>query len=306
MFSTRSGAIKLSLAVVIGLVGLKVTVAVITGSLSILAQATDSFLDLFAITITFLAVRIATKPADGEHPFGHGKAENIAASAQAILIFIAGSVIIYSAVHRIIAGTTIELTEAGIGVMLVSIIASILLSRHLIKVAKTTDSVALEANAHNLATDVYSAAAVMAGLIAVRFTGLNIIDPIIALLVALFILKVAYDVLKKSFGGLVDVRLPEAEENAIKSSITEHGGEVVEFHKLRTRKSGNQRYIDVHVVMPKDTSVGDAHRLCDHLERDIGSRLRHTSVTIHIEPCDGGCDQCYIICRFNSMYFPPE
>ena len=300
MFSTRSGAIKLSLAVVIGLVGLKVTVAVITGSLSILAQATDSFLDLFAITITFLAVRIATKPADGEHPFGHGKAENIAASAQAILIFIAGSVIIYSAVHRIIAGTTIELTEAGIGVMLVSIIASILLSRHLIKVAKTTDSVALEANAHNLATDVYSAAAVMAGLIAVRFTGLNIIDPIIALLVALFILKVAYDVLKKSFGGLVDVRLPEAEENAIKSSITEHGGEVVEFHKLRTRKSGNQRYIDVHVVMPKDTSVGDAHRLCDHLERDIGSRLRHTSVTIHIEPCDGDCGQCSIICSFRT------
>ncbi|MFC1982827.1 cation diffusion facilitator family transporter [Chloroflexota bacterium] len=300
MFSTRSGAIKLSLAVVIGLVGLKVTTAIITGSLSILAQATDSFLDLFAITITFLAVRIAIKPADGEHPFGHGKAENIAALAQAILIFIAGSLIIYSAVHRIIAGTTIELTEAGIVVMLVSIIASILLSRHLIKVAKTTDSVALEANAHNLATDVYSAAAVMAGLIAVRFTRLNIIDPIIALLVALFILKVAYDVLKKSFGGLVDVRLPEAEENAIKSSITEHGGEVVEFHKLRTRKSGNQRYIDVHVVMPKDTSVGDAHRLCDHLERDIGSQLRHTSVTIHIEPCDGDCDHCSIICSFKG------
>jgi len=300
MFSTRSGAIKLSLAVVIGLVGLKFTVAIITGSLSILAQATDSFLDLFAITITFLAVRIAIKPADGEHPFGHGKVENIAALAQAILIFIAGNLIIYSAIHRIIAGTTIELTEAGIGVMLVSIIASILLSRHLIKVAKTTDSVALEANAHNLATDVYSAAAVMAGLIAVRFTGLNIIDPIIALLVALFILKVAYDVLKKSFGGLVDVRLPEAEENAIKSSITEYGGEVVEFHKLRTRKSGNQRYIDVHVVMPKDTSVGDAHRLCDHLERDIGSRLRHTSVTIHIEPCDGDCDRCSIICSFRT------
>ena len=217
-----------------------------------------------------------------------------------MLIFIAGTLIIYSAVHRIIAGTTIELTEAGIGVMLVSIIASILLSRHLLKVARETDSVALEANAHNFTADVYSAAAVMAGLLAVRFTGLNIIDPIIALLVALFIFKVAYDVLKKSFGGLVDVRLPEAEENAIKSSISEHANEVADFHKLRTRKSGNQRYIDVHVVMPKDTSVGDAHRLCDHLERDIGSRLRHASVTIHIEPCDGDCDQCSIICIFRT------
>ena len=294
MFSTRGSAAKLSLIVVVGLIVIKVVVAVITGSISILAQAVDSFLDLFAIVIILFAVSIAIKPADEEHPFGHGKVENIAAIVQAILIFTAGGLIIYSAARRIVTGTTIELTEAGIGVMVVSIIASVFLSRHLLKVARTVDSIALQASAHNIAADVYSAAAVLAGLLVIRFTGLNILDPIIALLVALFILKVAYDVLKRSFGGLIDVRLSEDEESVIRSSIMERAGELVGFHALRTRKAGNQRYIDLHLVMPKSASVEEAHRVCDRLEQDIKTKLSHTSVIIHVEPCSEDCDQCPI------------
>ncbi|MFC1951920.1 cation diffusion facilitator family transporter [Chloroflexota bacterium] len=295
MFSTRrSGAAKLSLIVVIGLVVLKVVAAVITGSISIVAQAADSFLDLIAVTITFFALRIALKPADEEHPFGHGKAENIGAILQAMLIFAAGGLIIYSAARRIMTGTTIELTEAGIGVMLVSIIASIFLSRHLFRVSRATDSIALQAIAHNIAADVYSAAAVLAGLLVIRFTGLNIIDPIIGILVALFILRVAYDVLRKSFGGLVDTRLSEAEENIIRSTITERIGELIGFHRLRTRKAGSQRYIDLHVVMPKYASVEEAHRLCDDLEQNIKTRLSHASIITHIEPCNEECAQCSI------------
>ena len=294
MVSTRGGAAKLSLVVVIGLIVLKVVVAVITGSISILAQAADSFLDLFAIVITFFAVSIAAKPADKNHPFGHGKAENVAAIAQAMLIFTAGGLIIYSAVRRIITETTVELTEAGIGVMLVSIVASIFLSRYLLKVSRAVDSIALQASAHNIAADVYSAAAVLAGLLVIRFTGLNILDPIIALLVALFILKVAYDVLKRSFGGLVDVKLPEAEEASIKFCIMDHYSELVSFHELRTRKAGSQRYIDLHLVMPKNASVEEAHRMCDHLEQDLENRLPNTSLTIHVEPCSIECDQCFV------------
>ena len=297
MLSTRSGAARLSLAVVIGLVVLKVVVGVITGSISVLAQAADSFLDLFAVAIVFFAISIAIKPADEEHPFGHGKVENIAAIVQAMLIFAAGGLIVYSAVQRIIAGTTVELTEAGIGLMLISIIASVFLSRHLLKVSRTTDSIALQATAHNIAADVYSAAAVLAGLIAIRFTKLDILDPIIAILVALFILKVAYDVLRRSFGGLIDVKLPETEEAEIKSCIIEHYSAVVSFHKLRTRKAGSQRYIDLHLVMPKNASVEEAHRMCDHLEQDIKDRVPHTSVTIHVEPCGIECDQCTVICN---------
>ncbi|MDD4876079.1 MAG: cation diffusion facilitator family transporter [Dehalococcoidales bacterium] len=296
MFLTRKGAAQLSLLVVIGLFVLKIVVSVMTGSISILAQSADSFLDIFAVLITFLAVVVSVKPADENHPFGHGKVEYIATVVQGLLILSAGGLIIYSAILRIIEGTSIELTEAGIGVMLVSMVASILLSRHLRKVARLTDSMALEANAQNINADIYSAAAVLIGLVIIRFTKLNIIDPILALLVSLFILKVGCETMMKSFSGLVDTRLPDIEEIEIKACITEHYSELVSFHKLRTRKAGSQRYIDLHLVMPKNASIEEAHRMCDHLEQDIESRLRTTSVTIHVEPCSIECDQCRVSC----------
>lgn len=295
MFSTKSGAAKLSLLVVIGLITLKVVVAIITGSISILAQAADSFLDLFAVSITLFAVMVAARPADEEHPFGHGKVENIAAVAQAVMIFTAGGLIIYSSVRRIITGATVELAEAGMGVMLVSIIVSIFLSRHLLRVARAEDSEALYASASNIAADVYSASAVLAGLLIIRFTGFTILDPILAILVAIFILKVSYDVLRRSFGGLVDTRLPEKEENEIMSCVAEHSGQLVGFHELRTRKSGSWRFVELHLVMPKHVSVEEAHRMCDHLEEDLLKRLPNISVTIHVEPCTVECEDCYIL-----------
>lgn len=298
--TSQNNAAKLMLIVVVGLIALKVVVAVITGSISILAQAVDSSLDLLAVVITFIAVRIATKPADREHPFGHGKVDNIAATAQALLIFAAGGLIIYSAIHKIIVGATVELAEAGIAVMLVSMIVSIFLSRHLLKVSRATGSIALEANSRNIAADVYSTASVMAGLLVVRFTGLKILDPIIAMAVAALILKSGYDVLRKSFGGLIDVKLPQAEEDAIRFCIMEHDYQLVAFHNLRTRKAGSYRYIDLHLVMPKNASVEEAHRTCDHLERDIRNRLPKAHVTIHVEPCATECKQCSVSCTLKD------
>ncbi len=294
MFSSRSSAAKLSIIVITGLIILKVVVTVITGSVSILAQAADSFLDLLAVVITLGAIGIATKPADEDHHFGHGKVEDIAALVQAVLIFLAGGLIIYSAVRRIATGATLEMTEAGIAVMVISIVVSIFLSRHLLKVSRATDSMALEANAHNIATDVYSATAVLAGLIAIRFTRLNIIDPVIALIVSLFIMKVGYDVLRRSFSKLIDVRLPEAEENAIRSCIMQQGSELVSFHDLRTRKAGSWRYIELHLIMHRSASVEEAHRICDCIEQEITNRLPGTKVTIHVEPCSVDCDGCAI------------
>ncbi len=297
MFATKRGAARLTLGIIIGLVALKIVVSVITGSISILAQTADSFLDFIAVVIAFFAISLAAKPADEEHPFGHGKIENISAVVQAVLIFTAGGLIIYSAVNRIVSKTTIEMTEAGIGIMVVSIVVSILLSRHLLKVSRATDSLALEAIGHNIAADVYSAAGVLVGLVVIRLTGLIILDPIIALAVALIIIKSAYTVIRKSFGGLMDARLPKAEESEIKSCLREHAGQLVGFHELRTRKTGNQRYIDLHLVMPKATSVEEAHRICDHLEQDLDDRLTNTNVTIHIEPCIIECDQCSVSCN---------
>jgi cation diffusion facilitator family transporter len=298
VFSGRSGAARLAILVVISLVILKVAVGIITGSLSVLAQAIDSFLDLFAVTVTFLAIRMASRPADEEHPYGHGKVENIAAIFQAVLIFLAGGSIIYAAVRRFQTETTLEYSEAGIAVMAVSILASIFLSRYLMRVAHREESLALEANAHNIAADVYSAAVVFIGLLIVRFTGTTIIDTILAGLVALYIFKVAIDVLRNAFGGLVDVKLPESEENVIRLVITEHfGKEVVGFHKLRTRRAGNQRHIDLHLVMPKNTSLEKAHDMCEHLEDDIESRWENTEVVIHVEPCDENCRECDLDCE---------
>jgi cation diffusion facilitator family transporter len=296
----QSYAAKLMLTVVCGLIVLKVAVAVITGSISILAQAVDSSLDLLAVLVTFVAIRIAAKPADREHPFGHGKVENIAAMVQAGLIFAVGGSIIYSAVHRIIVGATVALPEAGIGVMLISMIVSIFLSRYLFKVSRAVDSIALQANAQNIAVDVYSTAAVLAGLLAVRFTGLTILDPILALAVAGLILKTGYDVLRKSFGGLIDVKLPEAEEAVIRACIMKYNYRMVAFHDLRTRKAGSYRYIDLHLVMPKNESVEEAHRICDRLEKDIRKRLPRAHITIHVEPCTTECHQCSVSCTLKD------
>lgn len=298
MFSGKSGAARLAILVVVSLVILKIVVGIITGSLSVLAQAIDSFLDLFAVTVTFLAIRVASRPADEGHPFGHGKVENIAAIFQSVLIFLAGGSIIYAAIRRFQSEPTLELTQAAVAVMAVSIAASIFLSRYLMRVARREESLALEANAQNIAADVYSATAVFAGLLVVEFTGITVIDTILAGLVALYIFWVALGVLKNAFGGLVDVKLPENEESVIRQTITEHfGQEVVSFHRLRTRRAGNQRHIDLHLVMPKNTSLEKAHDMCEHLEVDIESRWENTEVVIHVEPCDENCPECDLECE---------
>lgn len=294
MFSTEKGAANLLIGVVVGLIVLKITVGWLSCSISVLAQAMDSLLDLFAGLVTFFAIRIANKPADRQHPFGHGKVEDIAGVVQGVLIFIAAGLIVYSSVQRIVNRTTVELAEAGIGAMVVSVIASLSLSRHLRKVSRATGSIALEANARNINADIYSAIAVLVGLLAVRLTGLSIMDPIIAIGMAIYISKLAYDTLGKPLLGLVDASLPRSEQMVIESCLDEWRGRVVGFHKLRTRRSGNQRHIDLHLVMAKGTNLEQLHQVCDLLEHDIRSRLPRTDVVIHVEPCDGKCEYCSI------------
>lgn len=299
MFKTSTGAARLLLVTVLGLFALKVAVGVITGSVSIWAQAVDSSLDIFAVVITFLTVGYSSKPADKEHPYGHGKVEPIAAALQSILLLMASIAIAYSAVQRIINGASVAYAPAGVAVMVVSVIVNIWLSSHLFKVAKATGSMALEANANNIRGDVFSTSGVLLGLAIVSiWQKAAIIDPILALIVVGLILRATYRVARMAFSGLVDVKLPEEEESEIKAAIMEHfGGEVVDFHKFRTRKSGNQRYIDLHLVMPKHITLEEAHEMCNHLEADMKTRLRRTDITIHVEPCDGKCAVCNLKCE---------
>ncbi|MDP2918835.1 MAG: cation diffusion facilitator family transporter [Dehalococcoidia bacterium] len=296
IFTTKRGAVILALGVVTGLIVLKAVVAAFTRSISITAQATDSFLDLFAIGIAFLAVRISGEPADEEHPFGHSKIEPVATGIQATLILTAAFFIIYSAIRRIIDRTPLELTEAGIGVMLVSTVASIFLSRHLRRVAKASESTVLDALAKNINADIYSAAGVLIGLLFVRITNVQVLDPIIALVMAGVILKSAYDVIRRSFVELTDTRLPPDEHRALLTIINEHFHHFAGFHEVRSRRAGGQRFIDLHLVMPRNVSVEEAHVLCDHLEQDIKNRLPNASVVIHVEPCDDTreCLKCQV------------
>jgi len=298
--ATKVGAAKISVGSNSFLILIKLFAGIITGSVSLIAEAVHSLMDLAAAGIALVSVRVSDKPSDRQHPYGHGKAENISGVAEAILIFIAAAIIIYEAIRRLIAGRTLELLEIGIAVMAVAIVVNVLVSRYLLRVARDTDSLALEADARHLTTDVMTMGGVLVGLILVRLTGLNWIDPVVAILVALFIMKTAYDLTRKSFGGLIDVRLPKEEEEQIASAIREHTGQLVGFHGLRTRKAGSYRYVDLHLVMPKHASVEKAHRMCDHLERDIKNRLPHTRVTIHVEPCTIDCKQCSVSCSIKD------
>jgi cation diffusion facilitator family transporter len=292
MAATKENTAKLSILAISSLIAMKVVASIITGSISIRADAVHSIIDLFGVVVGYIGVRISDKPADEQHPFGHGKAENIAGVVIAALIFIAAGIIAYQAITRLISGAAVELVTVGIYVTAAAIVINMAVSWYAMRVARATDSLALEASARDMLADVLSSVAVLVGLILVKLTGITILDPIVALLVAIIIVRTAFLTMKKSFGGLIDVKLPEDEENTIRSCILEHSDKVVAFHALRTRKAGSQRYIDFHLVMPRNFNVEEAHRMCDHLEKDLEKRLSRTNVTIHIEPCDGKCQQC--------------
>jgi len=300
MFNTKTGAAGLSVLSNTLLILLKLVAGILSGSISIIAEAIHSGIDLVAAVIAFISLRIAGKPADREHPFGHGKVENVSGTIEAGLIFVAAGFIVYEAVGRIIAEAMVEYLSIGIAVMAISVVVNILVSRHLLRIARETDSIALEADARHLTTDVYTSLGVLAGLVAVQITGLNILDPIIAIGVSLFIVKTAYNVMRKSFPHLIDVRLPEEEEALIATCIKEHFGMLVGFHELRTRKAGSERYIELHMIMARDASIERAHNLCDHLEEDIKLKLPNCHVTIHVEPCERDCDSCPDSCPWDQ------
>jgi cation diffusion facilitator family transporter len=296
MFSSKKGASGLFLAVVIGLILSKGAVAWLTNSLSVLAQAADSLLDLLSGFIILMAVRAADKEEDEDHPYGHGKLEDFAGLSQGILIGIAGISIVYSSIRRIMSNAEVHMPEAGMAVMVVSIIVSICLSRHLKNVAFQTRSIALEAGANNIRADAYSALAVLIGLVLLRITGLGLIDPILAIAVAFYILKIGYDTIRKPFSKLIDTRLSAEDEEVIRQSIMKHNHEVVGYHRLRTRQAGDTCYIDLHVVMRKNIPLEVCHRLCDEIEAEIKEGLPGSSTVIHAEPCNDQCTECSVIC----------
>lgn len=273
---------RLSILSNILLIIMKLIVGIISGSVSIISEAIHSSMDLVAALIAFFAVRISDTPPDSRHPYGHGKVENISGVIEALLIFAAAIWIIFEAVRKLL-GEEIVLEKIWIGsvVMLISAIVNIIVSRKLYKVARQTKSVALEADALHLKTDVYTSFGVALGLGLIIITDIKWLDPVVAMTVALFIIRESYSLLKRAFTPLLDTAWGEDEKAGLVSILNK---KEVNYHDLRTRIAGNYRFIDVHVEIPEDVSVGNAHKYCDMIENELKSVYENLTVTIHVEP----------------------
>jgi cation diffusion facilitator family transporter len=261
----------------------KIVAGVLMGSVAVISEAVHSGIDLLASAVAFASIRKAEQPADQDHPFGHGKFENISGFFEALLIFFAAGLIIFEAIKKLLHPLLIEKLGWGIGVMAVSTIVNICVSQILFKSAKKHGSIAIEADAMHLWTDVFTSGGVMAGLVIIRLTHWEVLDPVIAIFVAGLILKASFDLTIKAIADLADHQLPENELSAIRSVVDGYP-EVDGYHKLRTRKSGSRREIDLHIQIDKNTTLATSHDLCFRIENAIKTELPGAYVTIHVEP----------------------
>lgn len=283
----------------------KIIVGLMINSVAIISEAIHSGMDLLAALIAFVAVQISGKPADQSHPFGHGKAENLSGAVEALLIFTAAGWIIYESILKLIHPRHIDEPAWGVGVMFISSVLNWFVSRLLFIVSRKTESIALEADAWHLRTDVWTSVGVMIGLgiiwIGDHFLptiNLNWVDPVAALMVAVMVLKAAYDLTIKSVRDLLDAGLEPAEEEQLRLLIASHDMQIRGFHNLRTRKSGGRRFIEFHVLVNPAMSVNRSHELTDELVVKIREIMPDSLVTIHVEPCKS---KCYPKCKAGCL-----
>jgi cation diffusion facilitator family transporter len=271
------------------LIATKLVVGFLSGSVSIISEGIHSLMDLAAAVIAFISIRIAQRPADPGHPYGHEKVENVSGVIEAVLIFVAAGLIIFEAAKKMLHHEPVQHLWLGVGVMLLSGVVNIFVSRRLYKVAGEEESVALEADALHLKTDVYSSLGVGAGLLVIllmqrvlHISWAYYLDPVVAMAIALLILRESWAMLRKAFGPLVDTSISPEELAAIRESVARYAN--VSVHSVRTRRAGGKKHIDFHLSVPEGMSVKESHDLCDLIEGDLDQKLSNTSVLIHIEP----------------------
>jgi cation diffusion facilitator family transporter len=285
VIKTKSGAAALSIASNSALIALKVAAGAITGSIAILTEALHSLIDLVASVIAFISVRVADEPADADHPYGHEKIEPLSANIEGMLILVGAGIIIYEATHRLVVGSSVESLGVGIAVMALSVIANLAVSSVLMRQARTHESLALEGDAAHLRTDALTSAGVLVGLALVQITGVDALDSVTALLVAALIVVAGIRIIRRSSGVLVDEALPDEEMDRIEDAIgAARTPEVAGYHKLRARRAGRRRYIDLHVQYRSGTSLEDAHHLAHEMRDAIEAEIPRAEVLIHVEP----------------------
>ncbi|MGL4992139.1 MAG: cation diffusion facilitator family transporter [Sarcina sp.] len=266
------------------LIVLKLVAGILSGSVSIISEAIHSSVDLVASIVAFFSVRMSSKPADNEHPYGHGKIENISGVIEGVLILAASIMIIYEAIRRLFTPEPISHTYVAMIVMFVAAIINLIVSRILYKVGKSEDSMALQADALHLKTDVYTSAGVGIGILLITLTGIHSLDSIVAIAVALLIIKEAIELIFNGFNEILDKRLCNEDEVEIKKVIENFSNSYVDYHKLKTRKSGNVKHVDFHMTLNPDLTVKQAHDIIGHIKKAMNEKFKNTRVTIHIDP----------------------
>jgi len=290
----------LSIAAALVTIGLKSVAYLLTGSVGLLSDALESVVNLVAAFITLGMVSLAARPPDEDHAWGYGKAEYFSSGAEGVLILLAAFAIGWTAVPRLLAPRPLESIGLGFVISIAASIVNLVVARVLLAAGRRHQSIALEADAHHLLTDVWTSVGVLAAVVAVAITDWEILDPIIALVVAAQILWTGVKLVRRSALGLLDRALPADEQAALQAVLDRHAGTDLQFHAVRTRQAGARRFVTLHVLVPGDWSVRRGHEACERLELEISASLPNASVLTHLEAIedpasfqDQGLDRSY-------------
>jgi cation diffusion facilitator family transporter len=278
-------ASALSLAYNVLFTAAKLVAALLTGSMSLLSEALHSATDIVASALAYVGVRAASAPPDERHPYGHGKIETLAGFGESILLFLMVLYLIGEGIHRLLQGVVLESLELGLAVMSLSTLTSLLIGQYVLRVGRRTRSLALLSNGQHLMVDFWTSAGVLLALLLIRLTGWTPLDPLLAIGIALWLLRGAWRLATQAFHELIDQRLPD-EEIAHIDRVIRSDARVISYHNLRTRRSGSMRYIDLHIVVPADWSLQQAHAVADELEKRLERELSPAQVVIHVDPYD--------------------
>lgn len=278
----RRRAARLSVISNTGLVIVKIAAGLVTGSISVLAEGIQSIVDILASAMIYASLGVAGRPPDKSHPYGHGKFENLASAVQMLLILGSTVFILYQAYRRLL-NPRMPAVEWGMAAMALAIVVDLVVSSYIQRVARLTGSLALEAEAQHLRSDIYASAGVLLGLVAVRLTGWTLLDPIIAALLTVVVIVAAIRLMGASLQPLLDQALPAAEVTEIRRTL-DADDRVMGYHKLRTRQAGNQRHVDVHIMLEDSLSLSEAHGIGEEIERAIRKTLPNLNVVVHVEP----------------------
>ena len=278
----RRRAARLSVFSNAGLVAVKIAAGLMSGSISVLAEGVQSTVDILASLMIYASLGVAGRPPDMRHPYGHGKVESLTSVLQMLLILGSTAFILYQAYRRLMHPRMPDV-DWGIGAMGIALVVDLALSSYLLRVARTTESLALEAEAQHLRSDMYACVGVLLGLVAVRLTGWAPLDPIIAALLSLVVIVTAIRLMGISLRPLLDQSLPAEEEAQIRRTL-DADDRVMGYHRLRTRQAGTQRHVDVHVMLKDSLPLSGAHAIGEEVEQALRKTLRNLDVVVHIEP----------------------